>query len=304
MASAAVPPLVPFLRGFKIWMSIERGLSPSTVSAYLSDLRQLVEALEARGVNDWAGVTRDHLLDHLEGLTALGQEPHTLARKLVTFKVFLRWLAAEKKIPANVTEVMDGPRLWKLLPGFLTEEEVTRLLAVNARAKDPLTQRNAAIFELLYASGLRVSELCDLRAEEVDLDARLLRVTGKGRKTRIVPFGDPAVVQLARYLREVRPVLLRDPGIAFLFLSHRGLRLTRERIWTLVKQTAIQAGITKDISPHTLRHSFASHLLAHGADLRVIQELLGHADISTTQIYTHVDQGRLREVHRQFHPRA
>jgi len=292
------------IQQFGSYLAVEKGLAEKSLAAYGADLVQLGRFAQAAGVTSWGAVTRDCILDFLDQAKAGGQATATIARKLVAFKLFFRYLYQEKLLGANVTEVMDSPRLWRLLPTFLTTDEVGRLLGVYNRRQDPLGQRNHVMLELLYASGLRVGELVGLRLDEVKFDPDLLRVTGKGEKTRLVPFGQPARKAVRRYLAQVRPQLLKGMACAHVFLSKSGRPLTRDRIWQIVKEAGKLAGIAKNISPHTLRHSFASHLLANGADLRVIQEMLGHADISTTQIYTHIDQGQLQRTHSNFHPRA
>ena len=283
---------------------IEQGLAKATQEAYRTDLRQLTESCRRMGRRDWDEVGRDDILDFLDDLKGEGLEGSSIARKLVAIKVFFRWMYGEKRLPRNITEVMDSPRLWRILPELLHEGEVRALLRVHARAKDKLDRRNHVMLELMYASGLRVSELVGLRVDEVRFDLGILRVTGKGDKTRIVPFGAPARKVLRGYLSTVRPLLLRSGPASQVFLSRNGKPLTRARVWVIVKAIAREAGIRKNIYPHMLRHSFASHLLANGADLRTIQEMLGHADIATTQIYTHVDRDRLAQVHKQFHPRG
>lgn len=292
------------VRLFLTTAAVEYGMAENSLAAYGSDLRLCVEFLGARGHDGWDSVRRDHLLDFLDHGQENGLRATTLARRLVTLKVFFRFLFHERLVAGNVTEVMDGPRLWRLLPDFLSEREVAAMLRVHQRGKEPLEVRNQAILELLYASGLRVSELVGLRTDEVLFDQSVLRVTGKGGKTRIVPFGRAAEKQLRRYLRDARPALLRAGNLPQVFVSVNGRPLNRERIWQVVKAIARRSGIRKAVSPHTLRHSFASHLLNHGADLRVIQELLGHADISTTQVYTHVERDQLARIHRTFHPRG
>jgi integrase/recombinase XerD len=234
-----------------------------------------------------------------------GYESTTIARRLVAIKVFFRYLFQEKIISEDITDVMDSPKLWRMLPDFLSLNEVNALLEVySSRGKDPLTFRNRTMLELMYACGLRVSEEANLKTANILFEQSLLRVTGKGNKERIVPVGNTALKLLKRYLNEIRPELGPPEGELTVVVSKNGKPLNRERIWAIVKEAARKAGITKNIYPHTLRHSFASHLLENGADLRIIQEMLGHADISTTQIYTHIDQNRLLNVHKQFHPRA
>jgi integrase/recombinase XerD len=294
------------LSHFSGYLTLEKGLSPNSVSAYESDLRDFLGYLGEQGRADFTAVTRDDVLGFLASGKRRGLESASLARRLVAVKVLFRYLARERLIPADITDVMDSPKLWRLLPDFLSPPEVDALLAsFSTDPGDALACRNRVLLELMYASGLRVSEAASLRVGNLRLDEELLRVIGKGDKERIVPVGRPAIRQLRRYLEQVRPRLLgkaADEG--YVFLSRQGRPLDRERLWAIVKEAALRAGIAKNVHPHTLRHSFASHLLANGADLRVIQEMLGHADISTTQIYTHVDQRRLLNVHRQFHPRA
>ena len=294
------------LNDFLEYLVAERGLSANTVSAYESDLRVFADFLETAGFSDFSRVDREIILDFLGEQRDAGMESATLARRLIAIKMLFRHLADEGRIPNDITAVMDSPQLWRLLPDFLSESEVEAFLkAFSGSASDPLECRNRTILELLYASGLRVSELTNLPLTAIDFEGELLRVTGKGSKTRLVPAGKVALRQLQRYMSEARPILVeKQPRSPYVFVSRNGRRLNREWVWKLVKEAAFRAGITKNIHPHTLRHSFASHLLAHGADLRVIQEMLGHADISTTEIYTHVDKSRLAALHHRFHPRG
>ncbi len=292
------------LKHFTGWLAVERGLSANSVAAYHSDLMHFIEFLQKHGIESWSKVSRDGILDYLGECRSGGMETTTLARRLVTIKIFFRYLFQERLLSENVTEVMDSPKLWQLLPDLLSSAEVERMLNVWAvNAKDLLTIRNRAILEVMYACGLRVSETSGLDLDSIKTDDRVVRVLGKGSKERIVPIGTPALQAVHRYLEKARPALVRSADENALFLSDHGKRLDRERIWGIVKETARLAGITKNIHPHTFRHSFASHLLENGADLRVIQEMLGHASISTTQIYTHVDQRHLLEVHKKFFPR-
>lgn len=293
------------LDAFIGFLGLERGLSQNTMVAYRADLSDFIEWLKRHGTTDFADVDRQHVLDYLGDLKDNGLETATLARRLVSIKILFRFMLQEKLLAVNVTEAMDSPKLWKLLPDFLDAREVDLLLRVfPASAKEPLTFRNRVILEMMYACGLRVSECASLELGSVNFDAEIVRVRGKGRKERLVPVGKPALRLLARYLTQIRPRLIGDRMEAALFLSKTGRKLDREWIWRIVKEAAKLACIQKNIHPHTLRHSFASHLLENGADLRVIQEMLGHADISTTQIYTHVDRQRLLSVHRRFHPRG
>lgn len=293
------------LEHFCGYMAIERGLSQNSVTAYRSDLSDFISYLERTGRNRFSEVTRDDIIEFLGEHKDSGMEPASLARRLVAIKVFFKYLFQEKLIPENVTTVMDSPKLWRILPEFISSQEVEDMMNVYAvNVKDPLAIRNRAILEVMYACGLRVSEVASLKVSSIHFDDAVIRVLGKGSKERIVPIGHLAIQALKRYLTKSRPYLLRSPDESTLFISNRGRVLDRERIWAIIKEAARLAGINKNIHPHTLRHSFASHLLENGADLRVIQEMLGHADIATTQIYTHVDQRQLLAVHRKFHPRA
>jgi integrase/recombinase XerD len=296
-------PEAPFLERFWHHLALERGFAENTVRAYAHDLREFAAALTPAQRADPALIARDDILAFLEASRRAGLAAASLARRLVAIKVLFRYLTAERIVPGDITSVLEGPRLWRLLPDFLSVDEVERLLGAYA-GTDPLVRRNRAILELLYSSGLRVSELAALRLAAVNFEQGVVRVLGKGRKERLVPLGRPAQARLSEYLEQARPRLDLTGAAAHLFLSARGRPLTRDRVWRLVRDAAILAGIRKDVYPHMLRHSFASHLLAGGADLRVIQELLGHADISTTQIYTHVEASRLAAVHHRFHPRS
>jgi len=288
---------------FIAFSALERGLADNTIAAYLNDLRSFVEFLDGHGVRTPDAVTRGQIMDFLEEARDTGMAPTSIARRLVAIKVFFRFLLQERVIRVDVTDVMEGPRLWQVLPDMLGVEEIERLLRVF-RGKDKLERRNRTILETFYASGLRVSEVAGLTVAGLLLEQGLVRVIGKGDKERIVPIGRPAQRALRSYLEKTRPLLDKTQAAVHVFLSVNGRQLTRDRIWGIVKEAARRAGIDKNIYPHILRHSFASHLLAGGADLRVIQEMLGHADIATTQIYTHVNRDRLTEVHRRFHPRA
>ncbi len=281
---------------------LERGLSPNTRSAYANDLGQFLRLLEAAKVSTWNSVQRNQVLDFLMSRKEKGLSASSISRMFVSIRVFFRYLNEESLMDHDVTEAMDSPRLWKILPETLSLKEVERLLAAPL-GETPFAIRDRALLELFYATGLRVSELCGLALDDVHFDAGYLRCMGKGRKERIVPFSEAAAARLNRYLGEARPFFARDPHERTVLLTRLGKKFSRKSVWKLVKRHARTAGITKNISPHTLRHSFASHLLQNGAPLRVIQEMLGHADIATTQIYTHVDQSRLKSIHEKYHPR-
>ncbi|MEI6148916.1 MAG: site-specific tyrosine recombinase XerD [bacterium] len=284
-------------------ISFECGLSPKTREAYGADLAGFSRFVQAAGIHSAREVTRKLLLSYLEHERDRGQSMNSIARRLVAIKVFFRYLVQEGLLEKDVTAVMESPRLWKVLPGTLSIKEVDLLLA-TIEGTDKFSIRDRAMLELLYATGLRVTELAELKLEDLHLDDGYVRTTGKGNKMRVTPFGDKARSQVDKYLREVRPGLAEKKTSRHVFLTFRGDKLSRKTIWKLIRGHARLAGITKKVSPHTLRHSFATHLLANGAPLRMIQEMLGHADIATTQIYTHVDQNRLKSVHHQFHPRA
>ena len=284
-------------------LTYARGHAANTRAAYADDLNTCFTYLAGRGITAIADVTRRHLVDFLAHEQARGLAAATLARRMVTIKVFFGWLQAEGLLAENVAAVLSAPRLWQTLPDTLSPEAVVRLIAA-AEGEGTQLRRDRAILELLYACGLRVSELATLRLEDVHLDDGYLRCTGKGDRQRVVPFGRSAVEAIRIYLAESRPKLARELGDDHLFLSRLGRRLSRQTLWRLVEHYALVAAMPGHVHPHMLRHCFASHLLANGAQLRAIQEMLGHADIATTQIYTHVDAARLLTVHRQFHPRA
>jgi integrase/recombinase XerD len=284
---------------------LERGLSENTRLAYHHDLSEFLDFVSRRGRAGIQEVQRRDILDFLMDGKQKGLAAASLARRLVAIKVFFRHLAREGLLATNVADAMDSPRLWKILPPTLSIEEVDRLLA----APDPGTARglrDRAILETFYATGLRVSELAGLALESLHFDAEYVRCVGKGDKERVVPIGGRAIVAVQAWLERGRPAYAARGGgeCRAVFLSRLGRPLSRITLWRHIRAYARKAGIRKEISPHTLRHSFASHLLANGASLRIIQEMLGHADIATTQIYTHVDQGRLQSVHHQYHPRA
>lgn len=293
------------LEKFLAYLALERALSRNTISAYNSDLENFIAWLENNDIGSFENIRRTYIHDYLAELKDFGLETATLARRLVAIKMFFRFMFQEKIISKDITNVMDSPKLWQLLPDFLSSAEVDALMNAFPRSgKDPLVFRNRTILEIMYACGLRVSETASLSLGSVKFDDETIRVRGKGNKERLVPVGKAALRVLDRYLTEIRPQLVKNPMEATLFLSRNGKKLDREWIWKIVKEAAVLAGINKNIHPHTLRHSFASHLLENGADLRVIQEMLGHVDISTTQIYTHVNQKQLLDIHHKFHPRG
>jgi integrase/recombinase XerD len=283
-------------------LQVERGLSPNTLTAYGQDLRKFA-AFSASRKFSLEGANRDGVVEFLSWLYTQKLSSRSVARHLATVRVFFRFCVAEDLLPEDPTLNLESPRIWKSLPLFLTLEQVELLLAQPDLSK-PLGVRDAAMLEVLYSTGLRVSELVGLRLGEMDLEMGCVRCVGKGNKERIVPLGRRAVQALRRYLEGPRLALLKGRPSPFVFLNHRGARMSRVGFWKVLKSHGKRAGLPPKLSPHKLRHSFATHLLERGADLRSVQMMLGHADISTTQIYTHVTQERLRHIYRSHHPRA
>jgi integrase/recombinase XerD len=284
-------------------VTLERGQAKNTQETYQRMLGQFAGYLQSRDVQRWGEVTAKHVSDFLMHQRKREMALNSILLNLAAIRVFFRFLYANRYVPSNVAETVDRPRKLRALPKALSMSDVDKLLAPPAM-EDPRAVRDHAILETLYASGLRVSELASLTLENVNFETGFLRVIGKGNKERIVPIGREALQWLQRYLDNARPKLVRPHTPSALFIGNRGRQLRRDSLWHLVAGTAKRVGISKHVSPHMLRHSFATHLLENGADLRVIQEMLGHADISTTEIYTHVDSQRLKSVHYQFHPRA
>ncbi|MDF1860112.1 MAG: tyrosine recombinase XerD [Verrucomicrobiales bacterium] len=290
---------------FVRFLAVEKGLSDNYQLSVRRSLESFSNWLEKQhGIEEAKGVKIEHLTGYLAARKLDDRlAASSLRVELIAIKIFFRHLAGKGKLSQDVAEQIDSPKLEKYLPETLNEPTVRKLLESIDDSR-PLSRRDRAILELLYASGLRVSELTNARLENLLLEEGSIRVTGKGNKTRIVPVGSAARKSLENYLNGERPELVSRHTGSEIFLSKWGKKLTTTRIWQIVKERAKLAGIDSNVYPHLLRHSFATHLLGNGADLRVIQELLGHADISTTQIYTHVDQKHLRDVHRKFHPRG
>lgn len=305
---------------FLNYLSVEKGFSANTLAAYRNDLVQFCDFLTARAEEsplwaeedpvvtpdgiDWASIPKMRILSFVMSLKDKQYASSTVARKVAAIKSFFHFLVAEGTIKNDPTENLDSPKVGKSLPRTLSAEEVDDLLEQPARLSSPEALRDKAMLELLYATGMRVSELTSLNCEDISLSSGYVRCIGKGNKERLVPVYPQALKAVEDYLSEGRPQLSRSPGELALFLNHRGDRLTRQGFWLIVKSYAKQAGVPEDITPHTLRHSFATHMLNSGADLRSVQELLGHANISTTQIYTHLTADRLRQVYDEAHPRA
>ncbi len=287
---------------FLTYALAEAGLAPNSVEAYYRDLREFAGFVARRGARAPADVSRASVSVYLLDLRRRGLSVGTVKRRTAAIRSFYRFLQREALVDADPTLDLAPPRPVLRLPRVLTEDEVGRLLAAPD-AGSPEGARDRALLELMYASGLRVSEATGLNLGDVDLSHELVRAVGKGNKERVVPVGSHAIAALRTYLRSVRPAFARRRPIQALFLSRRGGRLTRQACWKLVRRYARRAGISRALTPHVLRHSFATHLLEHGADLRAVQEMLGHASIGTTQLYTHVSRARLREVYAQAHPR-
>jgi integrase/recombinase XerD len=296
-------PVLRFIEQFLDFLRLECGSTQNTLDAYRRDLDKLVSFLAALGVTRPDDIRPTHISKFLREEVQRGRSTASTARYLAAARSFLKFLVTEGKIGVSAAESIEAPSLWRRLPVVMSVDEVERLLAAPD-ADSLLGMRDRAMLELLYATGARASEVTGLATDGIDLELGYARVFGKGRKERIVPLGGPAIAAVQSYLVDARPRLTvrRDPGT--LFVSRTGRRVGRERLWAIVRKYAAEAGIEKSVHPHTLRHSFATHLLSGGADLRAVQEMLGHANIRTTELYTHLDASRLRSVHAKFHPRA
>jgi len=291
------------LAPFNDFLMLEQGASPRTDEAYGRDLARFAAYAMARGASGPPDVTARLLREYVYHLKDVGLAPASIRRNISALRTYFKFLLGEGHVTHDPSERLESPKRWRTLPDVLSVAEVEKLLASPA-LDDPLVFRDRALLELAYGAGLRVSEWISIGVRDVMFDEGLVRVFGKGSKERLVPIGRRAIGALASYVRELRPRLEHGEGRGALFLNARGQPLTRMGAWKILRKYVERAGIDKHVSPHTLRHSFATHLLEGGADLRAVQEMLGHADISTTQIYTHVDREYLRSVHRQYHPRA
>lgn len=288
---------------FISYLSVERGLSVNTQSAYRQDLKKYTAFLHKRGITDLKATKKKDILDFIMHLKKKGLAPASIARIVAAVKGFYRFLVMERRIPEDITSIMESPKLWQKLPEVLSLDEVEIILK-KPNLRDRLGIRDKAELELMYATGMRVSEIINLKTADVNLDVGFIKCRGKGQKERIIPLGKSADRAIRRYLDKVRPKLLKKSKPSdYLFLSIRGQRMSRQNFWKMIKKYLKLSRIKKDVSPHTLRHSFATHLLERGADLRIVQEMLGHASISTTQIYTHINKERLKSIHRKYHPR-
>ena len=288
---------------FDDYLALEQGASVQTSRAYKLDITRFVTYAKVKGASAPNEIGARMLREYVYHLKDLGLSPASIRRNVSAVRSYFRFLVGEGHVVRDPSERLETPKRWRTLPEVLGVEEVEKLLAAPS-LDEPLAFRDRAMLELAYGAGLRVSEWISLSVRDVMLKDHLVRVFGKGAKERLVPIGRRAIGAIAIYLRELRPNLEKGEGKGVLFLNARGQPLSRMGAWKILRKYVDQAGITKPVSPHTLRHSFATHLLEGGADLRAVQEMLGHVDISTTQIYTHVDREYLRAVHRQFHPRA
>jgi len=288
---------------FITYLVVEKGLSENTIASYSADLALYLDFLKAKGVFNVSDSDTAMVLKHLIALRDVGLGSRSRARHLVTLRGFYRFLVQEKVLKTNPAKMVDLPKAGRKLPDVLNIDEVTGLLEAPDPSR-PLGLRDGAMLELLYAAGLRISELVTVGITAVDLEACFVRVMGKGSKERVVPIGQAARKKLDAYLASARPALLKGKPSAYLFVTRSGNGMTRQGFWKRFKEYALKAHISRNITPHSLRHSFASHLLERGADLRSVQVMLGHVDIGTTQIYTHVAQERLKAVHTQYHPRG
>ena len=287
---------------FLNFLSLERGLAKNTISSYRRDLKKYAAYLKTKNIGTIDRIKRSDVNSFLMGLKDKGLNSSSIARNLTAIKIFHKFLLSEGYSKEDIASVLDSPKLWKHLPDVLSIAEVNKIIS-QPNLKNSQGIRDRAALELMYATGMRVSELVNLNLNDLNLDVGFVKCMGKGQKERIVPLGQKAKEALERYLQKIRPVLAKGRSSNALFLTRLGKKMSRQTFWKIIKRYVRLARINKRITPHTLRHSFATHLLERGADLRVVQELLGHANISTTQIYTHVNKDRLKSVHHKFHPR-
>lgn len=288
---------------FLDYLSIEKGLSKNTIVSYKQDLTKFAEYLKSRSITKIQSVTKHNVSRYIYFLKDKGLSSSSISRNLVTIKVFFKFLITERIVTENAAGVLESPRLTQHLPEVLGMQEVAKMLDTPDK-RDLLGQRDKAALELMYATGMRVSEMVELMHENLNMDVGFIKCTGKGGKERIIPVGRVARVALSRYMEKSRLKLLGKNQDRHLFISRLGKKISRQSFWKMVRKYAHAAGIKRKITPHTLRHSFATHLLEKGADLRSVQEMLGHADISTTQLYTHINKSRLKGIHKKYHPRG
>jgi integrase/recombinase XerD len=291
---------------FLHYLAAEKRLAANTIQSYHYDLDDFFGFLTGRRISSVRSITLSHLREYLERCSKRGQSARSVARKISTLRLFFRFLVSEKDITEDPTILLELPKLGRSLPKGLSVSDVNVLLAAagSLPINTFLACRNWAMLHVMYATGLRVSELVTLTMSGVHFDSGYVRVLGKGRKERLVPFGEEARERLESYITQARPAILKGKTSNYLFVTFRGSAMSRLRFWQIIQECVFAAGIQKHVTPHTLRHSFATHLLENGADLRSVQLMLGHADVATTQIYTHVDSNRLKDVHKRFHPRG
>lgn len=287
---------------FLNYLSVERGLSKNTIFSYKQDLNFYIGFLSSRHIDAASKITRNDITEFMLDQKDSGISATSIARRLTAIRMFHRFLNRERILPSDPTILIDSPKLWKKIPETLSLNDVDALLS-QPDLRDKQGIRDKAILEILYATGMRVSETVNLKMDNINLDIGFLRCIGKGNKERVVPVGKKAITSVKRYLEVSRPKFLKKKESEFLFLNRSGSRISRQSLWKIIKRYAREARIKKAIKPHILRHSFATHLLERGADLRSVQEMLGHATISTTQIYTHINKDRLKAIHSRFHPR-
>ncbi|MDO8489219.1 MAG: site-specific tyrosine recombinase XerD [Candidatus Omnitrophota bacterium] len=287
---------------FLDYLSVERALAKNTIVAYRQDLTMYLDFIIKRKIEALSKVVKNDIVEFMLSQKDKGVSPTSISRRLAAIRMFHRFLSRERVLKSDPTTLIDSPKLWKKVPDTLSLNEV-ELLISQPDVRDHQGARDKAILETLYATGMRVSESCDLKTNNVNLDIGFLRCIGKGNKERIIPLGKKAIHSINRYLEFSRPYFLKQKTSDCLFISRSGSKLSRQSVWKLIKRYSLEAKIKKSIKVHTLRHSFATHLLERGADLRSVQEMLGHSNISTTQIYTHIDKERLKSVHKMFHPR-
>ncbi|MFA4989678.1 MAG: site-specific tyrosine recombinase XerD [Candidatus Omnitrophota bacterium] len=287
---------------FLNYLSVERGLSNNTIISYREDLNTYLDFIEKSDIDVLSKISKNNITNFMFNQKEKGIGVNSIARRLAAIRMFHRFLTRERILKSDPSTLIESPKLWKRVPETLSLNEVEALIA-QPNVRDIQGIRDKAILETLYATGMRVSEAVNLKKDNVNLDIGFLRCIGKGAKERVIPLGRKAIAGIQRYLDISRPKFLKNKESEFLFVSRFGRKISRQSFWKIIKKYARAAAIKKPIKPHILRHSFATHLLEHGADLRSVQEMLGHSNISTTQIYTHINKDRLKSVHKQFHPR-
>jgi integrase/recombinase XerD len=291
-----------FIASFLDYLSVERGLARNTISAYGDDLEAFALFLSGKKISAVSAVTKNDIINFMLSQKDSGIGASSIARRLAAIRMFYRFLVRERIIRDDPTSLIDSPKLWKKIPETLSVNEVEALLS-QPSLHTAQGIRDKAILEILYATGMRVSEAVNLKVDDLNLEVGFLRCIGKGNKERVIPLGKKAIGAVSKYLSSVRPELLKKKTSDRLFLSRLGSQISRQSFWKLIKRYAKDARIKKPMKPHIMRHSFATHLLEHGADLRSVQEMLGHSNIATTQIYTHINKDRLKAIHKAYHPR-